>query len=43
MNLDLLDWRRRVADLYAQVRAVATSDPASALARFREGRDELDA
>jgi uncharacterized protein (DUF1684 family) len=41
VNLDLLDWRRRVADLYAQVRAVAGSDPAAALARFREGRDEL--
>ena len=41
MSLDLLDWRRRVADLYAQVRAVAASDPPGALARFREGRDEL--
>ena len=41
MSLDLLDWRRRVADLYAQVRAAAASDPPGALARFREGRDEL--
>ena len=41
MSLDLLDWRRRVADLYAQVRAAAASDPPAALARFREGRDEL--
>ena len=41
MSLDLLDWRRRVADLYAQVRAVAASDPPGALARFREARDEL--
>ena len=41
MSLDLLDWRRRVVDLYAQVRADAASDPPGALARFREGRDEL--
>jgi uncharacterized protein (DUF1684 family) len=41
MSLDLLDWRRRVAQLYAQVRALAPSDPTGALARFRQGRDEL--
>ena len=41
MSLDLLDWRRRVADLYAQVRAIAASDPPGALARFRAGRDDL--
>ena len=41
MSLDLLDWRRRVVDLYAQVRADAASDPPGALARFRESRDEL--
>jgi uncharacterized protein (DUF1684 family) len=32
--LDLVDWRRRVGDLYR------TSDP-DALTRFRQGRDEL--
>jgi uncharacterized protein (DUF1684 family) len=41
VSLDLLDWRRRVADLYAQVRASAASDPPGALARFREARDDL--
>ena len=41
MSLDLLDWRRRVADLYAQVRAAAASDPPGALARYRLGRDGL--
>ena len=39
MTLTLLDWRRRVHALYAQVRA--TPDPAAAHARWRSGRDEL--
>ena len=39
MNLDLLDWRRRVAALYAEVRA--TSDPAHAHEIWRTARDEL--
>ena len=39
MSLTLLDWRRRVHALYAQVRA--TPDPAEAHVRWRAGRDEL--
>ena len=38
-RLDLLDWRRRVTGLYAQVRAGA--DPAGSHATWRAGRDEL--
>ena len=41
MSLTLLDWRRRVAALYADVRATATTDPEGALDRFRSGREEL--
>lgn len=37
--LDLLDWKRRVFDLYAEARAAA--DPAEAWVRWRAGRDEL--
>ncbi|MDQ1702239.1 MAG: uncharacterized protein QOF57_1491 [Frankiaceae bacterium] len=40
-RLDLLDWRRRVFALYADVRAAARTDPAAAHARWRAGRDEL--
>jgi hypothetical protein len=39
MSLTLLDWRRAVHDLYAEVRA--TADPAVAHRTWREGRDEL--
>jgi uncharacterized protein (DUF1684 family) len=39
MSLDLLDWRRRVHALYAEVRA--TPDPAAAHETWRLGRDEL--
>jgi uncharacterized protein (DUF1684 family) len=39
MTLTLLDWRRRVQALYAEVRA--TPDPAAAHARWRAGRDAL--
>lgn len=39
MSLAVLDWRRRVAALYAEVRAAG--DPAAAHARWRAGRDEL--
>jgi uncharacterized protein (DUF1684 family) len=39
--LELLDYRRRVRDLYAEVRAMATSDPPAAHARWREERDRL--
>ena len=37
--LELADWRRRVAELYAQVRAAP--DPEQGHARWRSGRDEL--
>lgn len=39
--LDVLDWRRRTAALYAGVRATATGDPAAAHERWRRGRDAL--
>ena len=39
MSLELLDWRRRVADLYAAIRAEA--DPRTAHAMWRRTRDEL--
>jgi uncharacterized protein (DUF1684 family) len=38
-ELDLLDWRRAVFDLYARVRADA--DPAAAWRAWRRGRDAL--
>jgi hypothetical protein len=38
-ELELADWRRRVSELYAAVRASA--DPAAAHARWRAGRDVL--
>ncbi len=38
-SLTLLDWRRRVFTLYAEVRACA--DPAAAHGLWRAGRDEL--
>ena len=38
-ELDLLDWRRRVASLYTEIRA--TEDPEKAWWRWREVRDEL--
>lgn len=41
-SLGLADWRRRVHELYAQVRATAAGgDPAGAHARWRAGRDAL--
>lgn len=39
IDLDLLDWRRRVFALYAAVRA--ESDPAEGHRLWREGRDDL--
>jgi uncharacterized protein (DUF1684 family) len=39
MDLSLLDWRRRVADLYAAIRA--DDDPARAHELWRRTRDEL--
>ena len=41
MSLTLLDWRRRVAALYDDVRATSPTDPAGALDRFRAGRHDL--
>ena len=38
-TLDLFDWRRRIADLYADVRAAA--DPRAGWDRWRRIRDEL--
>ena len=40
-RLDLADWRRRVADLYAAVRAEAAADPARAWEHWREERERL--
>jgi hypothetical protein len=37
--LDLLDWKRRIFELYAEVRAA--SDPEAVWARWRATRDEL--
>lgn len=39
--LELLDYRRRVNTLYAEVRALLTADPVAAHARWRGGRDDL--
>lgn len=41
MSLTLLDWRRRVAGLYADVRAGHAADPEATLAAFRAGRSHL--
>jgi hypothetical protein len=38
-TLELLDWKRRVSELYADVRA--TADPEAAWRHWRETRDEL--
>jgi uncharacterized protein len=40
-RLTLADWRRRVAALYVEVRAMAASDPAVALAHWRVSREWL--
>jgi uncharacterized protein (DUF1684 family) len=39
--LELTDWRRRVAELFATWRAAAAIDPVSATLAFRAGKDEL--
>ena len=39
--LEVADWRRRVWDLYGQVRRLSTDDPEAGHRRWREGRDEL--
>ena len=38
---NIVDWRLRVFELYANVRELATEDPAAAHALWRDGRDEL--
>jgi uncharacterized protein (DUF1684 family) len=40
-RLTLADWRRRVAELYVEIRAMAASDPAVALAHWRAVRERL--
>ncbi|HYK94781.1 MAG TPA: DUF1684 domain-containing protein [Candidatus Binatus sp.] len=40
-RLELADWRRRVADLYASVRAEAEDDPEAAWEVWREERERL--
>jgi uncharacterized protein (DUF1684 family) len=40
-HLDLADWRRRISDLYAQVRATSASDPEAAWEHWRQTREEL--
>lgn len=39
--LDLLDWRRRISDVYADVRSVLPGDPAAAHDRWRAARNDL--
>ena len=39
--LSLADWRRTIGTLYADVRRVAATDPAAALAAWRETRERL--
>lgn len=40
-RLELADWRRRVADLYGEVRAIATTDPPASWERWRAVRESL--
>jgi uncharacterized protein (DUF1684 family) len=40
-RLELADWRRRVANLYAEVRALALDDPETGHLHWRETRDRL--
>jgi len=40
-ELSLADWRRQMADLYAEVRRLATTDPGTALAHWRRVREHL--
>jgi uncharacterized protein len=40
-KLQLADWRRCVAELYAEVRRLAVADPAAAHARWRSVRESL--
>jgi uncharacterized protein (DUF1684 family) len=40
-KLELADWRRRVSDLYAEIRATAATTPSAAWERWREVREWL--
>jgi uncharacterized protein (DUF1684 family) len=40
-ELSLADWRRRIAELYADVRRLAAVDPAAALTLWRQVREAL--
>jgi uncharacterized protein (DUF1684 family) len=40
-RLGLADWRRRISDLYAEVRREAATDPERAWQRWRSEREEL--
>ena len=40
-RLELADWRRRVADLYGEVRTIAATDPLAAWERWRSVRESL--
>ena len=40
-RLELADWRRRIADLYAAVRTESRADPEAAWRRWRETREAL--
>jgi uncharacterized protein len=40
-RLDLADWRRRISDLYAEVRAQAARDPEAAWEHWRTVREDL--
>jgi uncharacterized protein (DUF1684 family) len=41
VTLEVADWRRRVAALYAEVRHLSDHDPAAAHQLWRSGRDDL--
>ena len=40
-RIGLADWRRRIADLYAEVRRTAATDPEAAWVRWRDVREQL--
>ena len=39
--VSLAEWRRSIAELYAEARALSAEDPGAAAARFRAGRDRM--
>jgi len=41
MSFTLLDWRRRMASMYAESRSSVDADPEGALMRLREAKDRL--